>query len=417
MALALVGAPSRLSYEAYKALKAAGGALGAALAASEAAALGAMAAQTAAALGAGVGGFLIGQAILRGLEQPDILPEMGEYFEAGNPQQLVRLTYDYFVDGNQIFSNAVSQLIVAPVKGMFFRLIGGASTWFVFDGNGVQQNIVSSTNTPSGTRFELKGFVNGQNQPVAPTKRLPSFLPKSPDRPLPAVPTPLTIPGVPPFPITPVVVPNPGNDEPNENEERPPGVIVQIPQTGTQIRYEPGGVTISNYNAPNKEPFRVPPLILPPGGIAATPPCCESDAPEPEPGKDDEIICRIKTLQESLLDDGFEFQFGETPIGQSGKIMPQGGELYRVQINVLTRPQNLKIQASTPPAKDVWYVGWYAFLRDGIEGARYPIHFDVTVPPPEPGVNGMVFQLVAGCTGKATWNRRSPKAFVDRCVV
>ncbi len=410
MVLALVGAPSRLTYEAYKALKASGGALGAVLGASEAAALGAIAAQTAAALGAGVGGFLIGQAILNGLEQPPVLPDMGEYCEAGNPQQSVRLVYDYFVDGVQIFSDQVSQFIIAPIKGMFFRVIAGSATWFVFDGNGLQQNLVSTTNTVSGTRFELKSFINGESQPIAPTKRLPSYLPKNPDRPKPALPTLVPFPGVLPLPITPTVVPNPGNDDPSENEERPPGVVVQIPQTGTQVRYEPGGVTISNYNAPNREPFRVPPLVLLPGATAATPPCCESEPPDLT-----EIICRLKALENGLLDDGFDFTVRSTPDAQSGKVLDPSKTFDVVNVFVSSRPSNLRIQNSTPPVANVWYVGWFSWLTNGKEGIRTPLHFQESAFIAPDGVEGFVYQLNSGCTGFAGYTTKVKRDYVDVC--
>jgi len=414
--LALVGVPiTAYSYPAFKALAAAGGALGATFSAAQAAAIAAIAAGSAAALGAGVGGYLLGEAILRGLEQPPVLPDMGEYFEAGNQNQLVRLLYDYYVDGEQLFSNQPSQFVVAPVKGIFFRVIDGASTWFVFDGNGVQQNIVSTGNKASGTRFELKGFVNGANEAVTPTKRLPSYVPKNPSRPAPSSPVPVTIPGLPPFPITPVVVPNPGNDEPSENEERPPGVIVQIPQTGQQFNFTPSGVRESRYNAPNREPFRVPVLTLPPGGKAATPPCCEVDTPECPEVNLDEIVCRLKALQDELLDDGFNNINGETPNANSGFYEALDGDFYKVRIDITQRPANLRIQPSTAPAMDVWFVGWFSWIENGFPGERIPLHFENNCFLAPLNVTGFMYQTNFGCKAIGRWTRRTKRDYVDQC--
>lgn len=414
--LGLVGAPAApMSYAAYNALAAGGSALGATFGAAKSAALAAMASTAALALGAGVGGFLLGQAILEGLNEPQVLPDMGEYFEAGAPQQLVKLVYDYYVNDQQLFSDQPSQFLLAPVKGIFFRIIEGASTWFVFDGNGVQQTIVSTTNTSGGTRFELKGFINGNNETIAPTKRLPSYVPKNPDRPQPRPPTPIPIPGVPDLPITPVVVPNPGNDDGEEGEERPPGLVVQIPQTGQQIRFTPEGVYVTNYNAQNREPYRIPPPNIPPGGTTATPRCCDDGEPEPPDERIDEIICRVKALQETLLDDGYTFITGVTPTAQSGSATGGEGEWYRVNVDVISRPANLRIQPSTNPAPDVWYVGWFSWVSGGFPGDRQPLHFKTQTFLAPPNVDGFIYQLNAGCAGTAIYERRVRKPYVDLC--
>lgn len=410
MVLALVGAPSKLSWEAYKAAKAAGGALGALLGAAESAALAAIALKTAAVLGAGVGGFFIGQAILAQLQPETSMPDMGEYFEAGNPQQLVRLRFDYYVNDQQIFSNQPSQFLVAPVKGIFFRVINGASTWFVFDGNGQQQNIVSTSNTPEGTRFDLKGFIGSDSTPVTPTKRLPSYVPTRPDIPTFAPPTTVPIPGTPGIPVTPIAVPNPGNDDPTEGGEREPGVVVQIPQTGTQIRYTPSGVQITNYNAPNREPFRVPPLQVPTGGKAATPECCPTEDVDL-----DEVLCRLKALENGLLDDGFDFATASTPDAKSGRVFDAGKVFDVVRIFVTSRPSNLPVQRSDAPAQDVWFVGWFSWLVSGKEGERIPLHFQESAFIAPEGVDGFVYQLGYGSTGFASYSTKTKKDYVDVC--
>lgn len=414
--LGLVGAPAApMTYAAFKALAASGGAIGATYGAAQAAAIGAIATGAAAALGAGIGGFLLGEAILKGLEQPPILPDMGEYYEVGQPQQLVRFTFDYTVDGNPVFTGLYSQYLVAPVKGIFFAVENGSSVWYVFDGNGQKQNIASSTNKASGTQLKILSFELGNGATVAPTKRLPSYVPKNPDRPTPSAPVPVTIPGVPSFPITPIVVPNPGNDDGEDGEERPPGLIVQIPQTGQQFTFTPDGVREGRYNAPNREPFRVPTLVLPPGGKAATPRCCDDGSSEPPEVDLSEIICRLKTLQEEILNDGFNRINGQTAIAPSGFYEELDGDFFKVRVTVTQRPSNLRIQYSTAPATDVWFVGWFAWLENGFPSERLPLHFKDQVFLAPHGVTGFMYQVNQGCLATGQWQRRVKKPYVDNC--
>lgn len=409
--LALVGAPAApMSYAAFNALAAKATAAGASAAAAGSAAAAAIAAGAAAALGAGIGGFLLGQMILDGLEQPQVLPDMGEYLEAGAAGQTVRLFYEYKVNGQTIFDNQPSQLLDAPIKGAFYRVINGAATWFVFDRNGMQQNIVSTGNTSSGTQFRIISVQLIGGQTVAPTKKLPTYVPVNPDRPQPRPVTPLPIPGFPDFPITPQVVPNPGNDEPSEGEKRPPGVIVQIPQTGQQFDFTPSGVIISNYNAPNREPFRVPPLVLPPGSVAATPPCCEGSEVDLS-----EIICRLKALENGLLDDGYDFTVNSTPDSRSGRVFDSGKIFDVVRIFVTSKPSNLPVQTSNAPAPDVWFVGWFSWLAGGKEGERIPLHFQESGFIAPEGVDGFTYQLGYGSTGFASYSTKVKKDYVDAC--
>jgi len=216
-------------------------------------------------------------------------------------------------------------------------------------------------------------------------------------------------------PITPQVIPNPGNDEPEENESRPPGVLVQIPQTGQQFLFTPSGVSISNYNNAARAPFVVPTPVFPPGGTPATPRCCESDAPEPEPSRDKEIICRIKTLQDEILDDGTDRRNVVIPNGNSGRYEEFDAEFYKVRIQVVSKPANAKIQPSTSPAQDVLYAGWYSWLEGGFEGDRYPIHFENSSILAPPNVTGFVFQMNQGYVGTATLNIRTKRPYVDNC--
>ncbi len=418
MVLAFVGpAPAVMSYPVFNALAASGTAAGAIAASAQAAALAALAGATAAAVGAGVGGFFLGQAILQGLEQPPILPDMGAYYEAGNPGTSVRIKYNYSIDGEPVFTNAISQEILAPAKGMFHIVENNATKWFLLDRNNERAIIVSSQNTTSGTKFELLEFLF-QGQPIAPTKRLPSFTPTRPDRPVVPAPTVIPLPGFGDFPITPIVIPNPGNEPGEDNEERPPGLIVQIPQTGQQIEFRPDGVRIGNYSNPSSRPFVVPVPTYPTrGGTVATPPCCPtSDPPDYEPDFS-EILCRIRTLQEKILDDGTDNLSGTTAAAQSGFYEELAKDFYKVQIDVTQAPSNLRIQPSTAPALDVWFVGWFAWVENGFPGERKPLHFQNQTFLAPPNVSGFMYQVNFGCLARANWQRRVKRPYVDECVV
>lgn len=416
MVLALVGAPSAFTWEAYKATKALGGALGAVLGAADAAAVAGIVGSAAAVVGAGLGGFLIGQAILDQLQPETSMPDMGEYYEVGAQTGLVRIRYEYKVNGEVIFDNALSQFLISPVKGMFYDATNNASTWYVRDGQGNRQNIISTAGQTSGTEFRVIQFELSSGAPIAPTKRLPSYVPTRPGLPTPQPPTPITVPGIPSVPVAPIAVPNPGNDDPEEGGERQPGVVVQVPEAGLQIRYTPSGVFLTNYNAPNKEPFRVPPPILPPGGKAATPECCPQEPPEPPKVDLEEIICRLKALQKELLDDGFDNISGATPQGASGFYEALDGGFYKVQIDITQKPSNLRIQPSTPPALDVWYVGWFSWVENGFPGERMPLHFQNSSFVAPPNVTGFMYQVNAGCLAIGRWTRKVKREYVDFCV-
>ncbi len=416
MALALIAPPgAALTYSAYKALKAAGSVLGAVLAAAETAALGALAAKTALAVGAGVGGFMLGQAILANLAPETSMPDMGEYIEAGVPGGFAYLVFDFFIDGVKVRDAAESQYFSTPAKGIFMRVEGGGTVWFMLDGQNQRANIVEVSNTTSGTNFKLLDIRASASQALTPTKRLPSYVPSRPDTPVPLAPIPITIPGTQPFPITPLVVPNPGNEPGQDNEERPPGVIVQIPQTGQQITYSPDGVRISNYASPATRPFIVPQMPIPPGNKIAAPACCDDGGGDPPSPDLTEIICRIKTLQKEILDDGTNRINGQTPNAAAGFFEELDGDFYKVTVNVTQKPANLRIQSSTAPANDVWYVGWFAWVENGFPGERIPLHFQAQTFLPPPGITGFMYQVNAGCLATGQWQRRTKRPYIDLC--
>lgn len=417
MALALVGAPGKLTWEAYKAAKALGGVLAAVFGAAEAAAVGGLIGSTAAAVGAGVGGFMIGEYILKQLELPQTMPPPGEYFEFNTPGQFAEVQYDTFIEGVQQNFGIWGSIGETPSRGLFNRKEDGNWIFYFLDANEDRRLLFSTSSTVTSAEVKILNFrLSGTTTPITPTKRLPSYAPNK-SNPVQPVPTTIPIPGFPDFPISPRVVPNPGNDDPNENEEREPGVVVQIPETGQQIKFTPSGVEITNFRNPSTEPTRVPPPILPPGISAATPPCCESEPPEPPEIDLTEIICRIKTLQDEILDDGYNYRTVNTNQAQSGRYEEFDVEFERVKIQIQQRPGNLRIQSSNSPAMDVWYVGWFSWIVNGFPGERIPIHFSDSNFLPPIGVTGFMFQLNAGCEGFGAARIRDKRPYIDNCDV
>lgn len=414
--LAFVQTPATpLSYTAFNAVKAAGGVAAATFSAAQAAAVAGIAGATAAAVGAGIGGFLLGQLILKGLEVPQTMPDPGEYVEFNTPGQEVFVVIDTFIEGVPQNVDLLTSAGITPTRGMFNRKEGGQWTFFFIDGNGNRKLLFQTSSTVNSAVVKIKEFRLGTApQPITPTKRLPSYAPNSPGRPKP-VPATLPIPGFPDFPITPRVVPNPDNDPEDDNVATPPGVIVQIPETGQQFVFTPDGVKISNYTNPEVKEKKAPGAVFLPGSPPATPPCCDSgEPPAPDP-KVAEIVCRVKTLQKEILDDGYDFKAGFTTTAQSGRFEEFDVDFFNVRVQVQTRPLSLRIQPSTAPVFDVWYVGWFSWLYNGFPGDRIPLHFQFSEFIAPPDVTGYVFQLNSGCTGFAQHRTRTKRPFIDLC--
>lgn len=181
---------------------------------------------------------------------------------------------------------------------------------------------------------------------------------------------------------------------------------------GVNVNFDLGGVNFSI----GKPGGSTPKL---PGTDPRTPALPPSQPNSPlakcEPYNDTKLVCRIKKLQEELLNDGYDFINGSTAIAQSGTFSEVTGRFFRATVLVTQKPANLRIQSSTAPAKDVWYVGWFSWLEGTRPIERQYIHFqEQTYIAPE-RATGFVYQLYAGCLGTTAWTRRIPKAFVDRC--
>lgn len=407
-----VAAVAEMSYEAYKALKTPANALAPVLARGELAAAEAIVGSTAAVLGAGLLGWYIGDAILKKLERPEVLPELDSYYEAGNVGEQAQVVYDYYQNGNPLYIDALSVVMPTPIKGSFFQNEPANHYWYVIDGNGNRRQIVGYGGTTyQPTRFVVKGFVKVPgSQPITPTKKLPSSLPRSPGLPVP-VPTTVPVPGQPDFPITPTVVPNPGNN-PEDDTETKPGVIVQIPELGLQIRYTPSGVSLGRYKNPGTLPFEVPQIELPesPPKVAAPPcPCPEEDVDFSE------VLCRIKQLEEGLLQGDPDRTEHPTPSSSGTYVTNLPDTLLYVRMNVDTVIANPRIQPGNNGEPDVYYMGWFAWHIAGGWTHRQAIDYRDFVAVAPVGADGYLYTMWSGYKASSIAITIKATDYVDNC--
>jgi hypothetical protein len=245
-----------------------------------------------------------------------------------------------------------------------------------------------------------------------------SKIPNTPQRALPApfkAPTTIPAPGFTPgYPITPTVIPNPGND-PNEDEKLvAPGVIVQIPELGIQIGYRPDGVTIGKYTSPETQKSEPPKVAIPPG----TPNAAEEPCPCPEEdNRDEEIICRVKTLQKEILDDGYTTETTLTGLTSSGEVLTLPEEFFLLEISASVYPVNVKRIPYPEPGGDVLFLGWVAFILAGVKGEQIPIRFENQHFVPPAGCRGYVYSMNSGCQASALAYSRTKKDYIDLCGV
>jgi len=413
MFLGLVGVPTvPIGYPAYGALKAAAPALGAALAGAELAALGAIAAQGALVVGAGLGGYLIGDAIRKQLDAAAPPLPATTFQTGGVAGERVRL---FFTLSDGVNPNINSSIDVdAPFAAVLqtFNADGTITFYALNPATGVRTNFAQAgTLAGADPQVTVTNAVKVAGGAPTNLRRVPT--PRLPSKTEPFKrPTTVPIPGITPdFPITPTVVPNPGNDPSEEGTETKPGIVVNIPEAGLQITFSPDGVTIGRLRSPETQPFEVPEVPKPPGGNkVASPPC-----PCPEPESDPELLCRVKTLQAEILDDGFNFTSRTTPIGQSGFFDEPGSVFERVEIDITEFPANVRIQPSTFPVPDVYYIGWFSWLADGDPGERIPLSFRGSGFTPPLGVTGFMYQLNKSSLGFATYVTKIKRPYIDRC--
>lgn len=412
--LGLVGVPATpVTYPAYQALKALSPALGAAFAAAEGAAIAALAVKGAAIVGAGALGWMIGTAIREQLLPGEPPLELSTWTTGGTPGQTLFIQFTFYSPPNAPINSEVP--VTGNFAGVLRRSLGPDSDEFYIRQVAPPLNVPMVAFAPSfnpNARIEITGFRNPDGTPNTTPRKvpvLPQTAPYAPAR------VPVTIPafpGSPAFPITPVVVPTPGNDPDEDDRLREPGITVQIPELGLQIQYTPTGVRYGRYSSPETRNFDPPKIGTTPGTPPPATDPCECDEGE---SKDDEIICRVKTLQEEILNDGYDTDV--FPAGPSVFLSTTGlpDEFYLLKIGVASKPANVKTQNYEGGAPTVYWVGWLSWTFTDRQGERIFLQFDEMEFRPPPDCTGYVIAANNGCTLNAQAFTRKKRPYVDAC--
>lgn len=383
--LGLVGIPATpLTYPAYQALKALSPALGAAFAGAEAAAIAGIAAQGAAVLGAGALGWMIGTAIREQLLPGEPPLELSTWVNGGVPGEQVSVEFTFYTPPNAPISTNV--IVTAPFAGVLRKVrTADDDVFFLRQVSPPLDVFMAQFNRAAqpGARIEITALKKLDGTPAENLRKVP-VLPQKPTYAPVTVPT--TIPATPQYPaipITPTVVPTPGNDPDEDDKVVTPGVTVKIPELGLQIRYGPAGVSIGRYKDPFTAPFDAPKITLPPGlPKLAIEPC---PCPPIEPPDNDELLCRIKTLQDEILNAGFTLQIRTKG---SAQCVTDGGfdaDFRFLEVTATTIPANAKRISYPAPGVDTVFVGNMQFVINGSLTEPVPIRGQnqITVVPPE----------------------------------
>lgn len=361
---------------------------------------------------AGAGGFLIGQQILESIEYDEQPLTVRQLYKTDSNQGNIRVTATAKLINTPVlnFDNVFPSPVVMPVA---IPATGGTFQYGAFVGPNAQfvgyfQAAPEQIEQP----FTVVTIGRVDGQPLA-LRNVP--VPAIPTVPYQPVKVPVTVPvnpGIPDFPITPTVIPLPEPTTPEEEKQREPGVLVQIPELGIQLGFYPSGVSIGQYRSPATTPFEEPRYAPPPTNPPPATDPCPCDEGE---SKEDEIICRIKTLQDEILDDGYTTQqFNGGPsnfIERSG--LPD--EFYLLKVGVASKPKNVPTQSYEGGAPTVYYTGWVSWKFEDRQSERIRLEFDVMEFKPPPGCTGFVLASNRACTHTTQAFTRKKKDYVDVC--
>jgi hypothetical protein len=405
-------AASYFTYGAFKASADAGGFLGGVLSASRAAAIAAIVAEGALVAGAGLAGFAIGQQILRNLEYTGPDPTIRQFYKAPPGVGNLRVfAISKFVNQPEVnYENVFPSPVVIPVS---FETQGSVRQGALVGPNSTFVPYLQAGRDLIERGLEVISITAENGSPVPNLLKLPTYAPVFPVSPF-KLPTLVPIaPGIPDFPITPTVVPNPANEPDQEDDKaKTPGVIVQIPETGQQITFTPTGVSIQRYRSPATEPFENPKVPPPPN----TPKPAEQECPCPEgENKDEEIICRIKTLQKEILDDGFLESLQTFGGAQSFEVLNLGAGFYKVETNATVVPANAKRISYPAPGKDTVFVGNLQWIISGVVTEPVPIRGVRQIMLAPEGARGYVVSGAFGFQINSIAYSRTKKDFIDLC--
>jgi len=408
--LAFVGDP--LTYAQFAAKAAASGVEASGAAVAGRAVVGALASQFAAVAGSFLLGFGIGQAILKNLAPSNLPPELIDGVEGGSPgnQYVLTIKSDILPFGPVTQENTITGSFGAivfrytsPTGGVFEILTsGGRVPIFSNNVEDVRQApVVISARRLDGNPEAFKRVPQiNPSKPTTVPVIVPDVIPISP-----------TIPDLPVFPeVYPIEPLQPGKEP---EKAYPPGITVKIPETGDQYIFTPDTVYHSKYTPAPKVGLN--PYVPPSNPTGKKP--AETECPCPDESEaNKEVLCRVKTLQDKLLDDGFTTELSFVPASPSIAVTITAKPFNILKLNVTQTPANVKVQNYPLPAVDVFYYGWYALLVDGEPFERMPLFAtQMTVPIPV-GVNGFMVACNTGTLCSAAYGKQTKKPYVDTCA-
>lgn len=361
---------------------------------------------------AGAFGFFVGQKILEGLEYTEQPLTIRQLYKTAGNQGKIRVLATVTLQGVGVlnFDNLFDSPVVMPVAldgtGGTFRYgaLVGANATFVGYFQAAPDQMLSPFRVTSLTK---EGGAPAAFQQI-PAPAFP-IIPYAPIKVPALVPT---APGEPDFPITPTVVPTPENDPDKDNEAGEPGVIVQIPEVGLQLRYSPTGVAIARYTSPETRVFEEPKVPPPPN----TPTPAVNVCPCPENDVDlSEVICRLKALENGLLSDGYDYTTTAGASGQGGVISDIADELVYVEIQIDEFAPYERTQRSAPGTPTVYFIGWFSWIVGQFPSERIPISYlnhNFIAPP---NATGYLYSLHDGASAITRYVTRTAKEYTDLC--
>jgi hypothetical protein len=325
---------------------------------------------------------------------------------------MIRLTAEMNLSpiGLQTFVNDWPSPLIAPFaqgigNSVRFGVITGTPPRFEQYGQAGYEQVVKPLTVISVTKVD--------GTPVPQLRKVPGYAPTFFPAPF-KLPTTIPIsPSIPDFPITPTVIPNPDNDpDADDDKAKEPGVVVQIPEMGTQIVFTPTGVTVGRYRSPETEPTEAPKVPPPPG----TPPPAEQECPCPEEeNKDEEIICRLKALQKEILGDGFTEEIRQFGGAQCFQVLGLGSGFYKVEVRAIATPENAKRISYPEPGVDTVFVGNLQFIISGVVTEPIPIRGERQINLAPEGASGYVVSGAFGFAIDSLAYIRTKKEYIDNC--
>lgn len=364
-------------------------------------------------LGAGIGGLILGKQLydkyFPGKTPPNLLPPVS----GGQANTSYRVFQHYKLKGQPANDDPFPTPLQGPIYGYSYEARGDSLAYYI---NHAINEKAFTIQAPKDAFEDFPVITSIQRLDGLPD---PGNMPRNfQDTPIPEfpirVPTPIVLPGEStPTIITPEVYPSPALDPVSPEEEKvAPGVLVKIPETGSQIQITPTGGYMTRY---------VP--SSPTTGVATEPPKPTTDkkvavdpCPCPETKVDlKEVICRLKALESGLLDDGFQYTTNIGPSGQGAVRSDITDELVYVSLQINQFSSRERTQRSAPGTPTVYFIGWFSWLIGQFPSERFPISYlNHNFIAPQ-GATGYLFSLHDGASASSSFITRRRKDYIDLC--